>query len=1508
MAVREHKQQTAPFALNPPAKATPDTGFLNTLGAAWEVDSPVKAYWDLITTPPYQRDRAFNALDITRTSKYWDTPHRMNFADAVSQEHWQAIADKIERETKARETLEAAGWGGTAASLAMGIASPTMLIPGLTPLRGARGILAASGLGVLATSLDELPLQLNQETRTASDAIMAIGAGAFLGGVLGGAANAFRSMGDASRAAIRAELDMVASISDKAISPSARLATAPVIIRGLDEASVVRGTIVEMPELPLKGVSRFVVADAEDIKLPAGTRVVEVPEMVKREPGSQVLEPAEVSAARVRAVEEGFQALTYMDKDGKTVLEIFDPALTKLDDNIVVVQDGELYVPPRTVPTRSELSAARTTDTNDAGGLARGPAGVKVDKLAAVSPVARLIAQETFAVARRAMAALSQGGMRLMGNAQWLTANAGGTVEDKIRLYDIYVMRLIDTVDSHYAQYLLAKEDVGTIATTKARLLSTFRATGEKMTREEFSTEISRAMWTGDIHPVAEVQKAAKLLRDTIYNPILREAENVRLFEAVADEDAIDPSYLTRAYNKEAISANPTGFINILARHFERKLQDRVARESDRVNAWREQLQRYLDDIDLDEEAARARRADLEAEYKALGEIDDEVLLKAAQREARALRKQARNGTLDAAGAGRIEEVQAEISALKEELAPRLAQKSELRTRLRNLNRTYWALEDVKAEKLGQIERLEDAAFSTLNALVDRGMKIQRDVAKWDKRKLKKELELLSKQIANANESLLRGWTRLDKEMQRQGKKAQAVAPFWAYQTVDTETGRVTDIPNTTRERLLSLGDWMEGKINDLERSEGVFENIDELREWIDVLGREGIEAKNELNLMRGERRAKLKDQIEATEGKIERARGLADRARQKMASREIAARERLEAWGLTDVDLITGTSIAREVARDAAEKVTSKILGMNERIVGLKLLGEERGAELARVLDVPSMDLFDYLDTDINRVTRNYLRQVSADIELKRQFGDVNAKNMFESLRQEYFDIVAKRQRGPVSLEELDKIKTRHESEVQRLTDAGASKAEMEALRARHAQEVKEATAPAATPEQMKALEREYNQAQKILSASISRLRHTYGIPTDPEGMPARLGKVLLDLSTLRLMGGVLISSIPDLARTVSKHGIERAFRDGFMPLITNFKAFKMSAEEVKRTGAALDPYIHSRALAFSDALEESVRATRPERIIHTMASKIGTVAGFDYWTSGMKQLNGVILNARFMDSLEMVMKGSGNKKQLDEAITFLAEHNINEDLARRMWNEIENGGSSNINGVRFPNTEDWTDPQVVRAYRAALRQATENTIITPGLELPLIANANMPARLLFQFKSFALASHTKTLVANLQQRDMAVLNGMLFSVALGMLSYYLYASAVGGKTEETMRNADFGKWVDEGLNRSGLLGILADGQKVLSRVPGVGEYVRFSNEPLTFRGGGGLVETIGGPTLGLANTSANVITGLTDPTQSTVRNARTMLPYHNVFWLRRLFDLAEEEVGSGLPARRGE
>src|SRR5690606_17562426 len=90
--------------------------------------------------------------------------------------------------------------------------------------------------------------------------------------------------------------------------------------------------------------------------------------------------------------------------------------------------------------------------------------------------------------------------------------------------------------------------------------------------------------------------------------------------------------------------------------------------------------------------------------------------------------------------------------------------------------------------------------------------------------------------------------------------------------------------------------------------------------------------------------------------------------------------------------------------------------------------------------------------------------------------------------------------------------------------------------------------------------LQRARRAAIRDIEAIRDRIRGTYANPTDPSSLVIRANRVARNLNYVRLLGGMTISAIPDMAKVVFIHGLTSTFRDGFLPLMRNLKAVRLA------------------------------------------------------------------------------------------------------------------------------------------------------------------------------------------------------------------------------------------------------------------------------------------------------------------------------------------------------------
>ena len=164
-------------------------------------------------------------------------------------------------------------------------------------------------------------------------------------------------------------------------------------------------------------------------------------------------------------------------------------------------------------------------------------------------------------------------------------------------------------------------------------------------------------------------------------------------------------------------------------------------------------------------------------------------------------------------------------------------------------------------------------------------------------------------------------------------------------------------------------------------------------------------------------------------------------------------------------------------------------------------------------------------------------------------------------------------------------------------------------------------------------------------------------------------------------------------------------------------------------------------------------------------------------------------------------------------------------------------------------------------------------------------------------QFKSFAFTATQAVMISGLQQRDAAVLNGVLLSIALGALVYGLQEYIKGREPSD-----DPGVVMVEAFDRSGLTGWLMDAHNMTERVTrgGIG-LSRLTGGPTMSRyQSRNVTDTLMGPTAGFFTDAARVGASLAwgDVRRSDLRAMRRLGPYQNMFYLRSSFDCFEQAL----------
>lgn len=537
---------------------------------------------------------------------------------------------------------------------------------------------------------------------------------------------------------------------------------------------------------------------------------------------------------------------------------------------------------------------------------------------------------------------------------------------------------------------------------------------------------------------------------------------------------------------------------------------------------------------------------------------------------------------------------------------------------------------------------------------------------------------------------------------------------------------------------------------------------------------------------------------------------------------------------------------------RELVEETIDTILGNAEgRIPYDSIVSGPRGPLKERLLRIESAKIQDFMELDIERVLQAQVRTMSADVEIAKKFGSVD---MAEEIRK-------------VNDEANRKI-----AQVDGNKDLTDAKKQKERTR----------------------LDKQRKDAIRDIEGIRDRLRGQYALPSNPDSLILRANRVARNLNYIRLLGGMTISAIPDMGKVIFTHGLTSTFRDGFMPMVRNFKAFRVAAGEVKMAGTALDMVLDSRTMAMADITGDFGRHSAFERGLQAASSRFGVVSLMAPWNAAMKQFSGLVTMTNILKASERIAAGKGTP----DDIRKMASSGINADLAERIAKQFKAHGKVE-DGVYMAGGQGWTDRQALEAFRAAVVRDVDRIVVTPGQDKPLWMSTEL-GKTVGQFKSFAVSSMQRTLLSGLQQRDAATLNGALVMMGLGAMTYWAKETVAGREVSDDPR-----VWAVNAFDWSGLGGWIMEANNIsekatrgrvgLSAVTGE-QVSRYQSRNVT----GAFLGPTADAVADIFQVSGSVFAG--DTTKSDLRKARQLVPMQNLFYLRWLFNQVEGATGDAL------
>jgi hypothetical protein len=563
---------------------------------------------------------------------------------------------------------------------------------------------------------------------------------------------------------------------------------------------------------------------------------------------------------------------------------------------------------------------------------------------------------------------------------------------------------------------------------------------------------------------------------------------------------------------------------------------------------------------------------------------------------------------------------------------------------------------------------------------------------------------------------------------------------------------------------------------------------------------------------------------------------------------------------------------IAEDFLDEMADSVTSKILGQPDgRLPGKITVPEGRGSAKERTFDIPDnwrtadgrYGMADFVDRNVVNVMARYIRTMAADVAYQKIMGgDEGIAVVLKELKTERDDMLA-------ALAEKSDAK---------MSEGQAPKPrEIAALEKKNLQ-----------------IEAMYERDRSTIEALVHRIRGTEPSGAlDPRYAGARtVAKVIKNSNIPLFMGSSLISQLPDLGRMVMSEGIMRTFGGLAGHFTDGFKSLKMAKAEGQRAGTINDMLMGGRAGQLADIGDQYTNQSKLEMLSGLIAHKSLVWFGVSPWNTIVKShasYNGA-------DTLLRRVAAMADGKPLTEVQAAqmrawgIGDYEV-ELIAkeRELWGE-------NTRGAFFSNADQWKNMEARNAFERALLRYIDGNILTPGATDRPLWTQGPVGSLITQFQGFGFASHTRILVAGLQQRDANALSSMLAMVGLGMMGVALRDLVADGKVKER----DTRMWVREGIDRSGVLSHMMNLDTLIGKATGVNLQRTLTGQEAERFQGRSLVGQLGGPTAATIDNTARALRGMADGTMTgaDVHAIRKVFPYNTFLGTRWLFDSVEQGI----------
>lgn len=408
--------------------------------------------------------------------------------------------------------------------------------------------------------------------------------------------------------------------------------------------------------------------------------------------------------------------------------------------------------------------------------------------------------------------------------------------------------------------------------------------------------------------------------------------------------------------------------------------------------------------------------------------------------------------------------------------------------------------------------------------------------------------------------------------------------------------------------------------------------------------------------------------------------------------------------------------------------------------------------------------------------------------------------------------------------------------------------------------------------------LDKSLDNDLKYVDDMISILTDTYS------KLPLTNPKIATSLRTLRKynlvtkLGGVMISSLPDIAMQMFTHGLPTLFKHNIIPTIRSLKTMKVAKNELSDFVLGLD-YMQDEILKRLTHTGEFTgrNVGKIEKVGDAIVTGFGHLTGINAWNSMWRRVSAVTSSARTLRQVGKLLTGETISKRENLRLLDLG---LDKNMQSRIAEQFQKYGKIE-NGTYIGNYIKWDDLQAREMLMASVERETDLTVIAPSKgDIPIWANSEI-GKVIFQFRSFSSAASNRILLRSMQNmKDANVIYGLASLIFLGSMVSVL-KDKISGKEHKERTTTEA---ILDGISRSGVTGLFGD---------------------LTFA-----LNPYGTPSRFAGLTAMNTILGVSTSTvmdmfqvandtlddfnvsPEGMKNIKELIPYNNLFYLKQGFD----------------